>query len=162
MGYSLSNRTLQGISAIMMTSSNGNNFRVTGLLWGEGNSSVTDEFPSQRPVTRSFHVFFDLHLKKSYRRRCFEMPLCSLLRRCNCFTWSQTPCITVMHFIYASVGVSGNYAYITLICRWYSLMVRAEPTAHTIISAEVTTEARCDADAGGWRFLMKTVASLCN
>ena len=27
-----------------------------------GNSSATDEFPSQRPVTRSFGVFFDLHL----------------------------------------------------------------------------------------------------
>ena len=24
-----------------------------------GNSAVTDEFPAQRPVTRSFDVFFD-------------------------------------------------------------------------------------------------------
>ena len=30
-----------------------------------GNSLVTDEFPSQRPVTRSFDVFFDLCLKKN-------------------------------------------------------------------------------------------------
>ena len=39
----------------MMTSSNGNIFRVTGLLCGE----FTDpgEFPAQRPVTRSFDVF---------------------------------------------------------------------------------------------------------
>ena len=29
-----------------------------------GNSSVTDEFPAQRPVTWSFEVFFDLRLKK--------------------------------------------------------------------------------------------------
>ena len=29
-----------------------------------GNSPVTGEFPSQRPVTRSFDVFFDLHMKK--------------------------------------------------------------------------------------------------
>ena len=29
-----------------------------------GNSPVTGEFPPQRPVTRSFDVFFDLHLKK--------------------------------------------------------------------------------------------------
>ena len=29
-----------------------------------GNSPVADEFPSQRPVTRSFDVFFDLHLNK--------------------------------------------------------------------------------------------------
>ena len=31
----------------------------------EGNSPVTGEFPSQRPVTRSFEVFFDLRLKKN-------------------------------------------------------------------------------------------------
>ena len=29
-----------------------------------GNSPVTDEIPSQRPVTRSFDVFFDLRLNK--------------------------------------------------------------------------------------------------
>ena len=40
----------------MMTSSNGNIFRVTGHLCGE--------FPAQRPVTRSFDVFFDLHPNK--------------------------------------------------------------------------------------------------
>ena len=36
----------------MMTSSNGNVFRVTGLLCGEFTSP--GEFPTQRPVTRSF------------------------------------------------------------------------------------------------------------
>ena len=29
-----------------------------------GNSPVTGGFPAQRPVTRSFHVFCDLHLNK--------------------------------------------------------------------------------------------------
>ena len=29
-----------------------------------GNSPVTGEFPAQRPVTQSFDVFFDLHLKR--------------------------------------------------------------------------------------------------
>ena len=29
-----------------------------------GNSPVTGEFPAQRPVTRSFDVFFDLQLNK--------------------------------------------------------------------------------------------------
>ena len=52
-----------------MTSSNGNIFRVTGLC--EGNPPVTGGFPSQRPVTRSFYVFFDLHLSKQSRRRWF-------------------------------------------------------------------------------------------
>ena len=39
-----------------------------------GNSPVTGEFPAQRPVTRSFDVFFDLRKnkqmsKQSKRRR---------------------------------------------------------------------------------------------
>ena len=45
----------------MMPSSNGNLFFVTGPLWGEFTSH---EFPSQRPVTQSFDIFFDLHLNK--------------------------------------------------------------------------------------------------
>ena len=46
----------------MMTSSNGNILRVTGPLCGE--STGPGEFPTQRPVTRSFDVFFDLRLNK--------------------------------------------------------------------------------------------------
>ena len=46
----------------MMTSSNGNIFRVTGPLCGEFTSP--GEFPTQMPVTRSFDVFFDLRLNK--------------------------------------------------------------------------------------------------
>ena len=45
-----------------MTSSNGNIFRVTGPLCGE--FTGPGEFPTQRPVTRSFDVFFDLRLNK--------------------------------------------------------------------------------------------------
>ena len=47
---------------VLMTSSNGNIFRVTGLLCGE--FTGPGEFPKQRPVTRSFNVFFDLCLNK--------------------------------------------------------------------------------------------------
>ena len=53
----------------------------------EGNSPVTGEFSSQRPLTRNFDVFFDLRLNKwlnkSSRRRWFEMPSRSLWRHCN-------------------------------------------------------------------------------
>ena len=67
-----------------------------------GNSPVTGEFPSQRPVTRSFDVFFDLRLNKRLskqsRRWWFETPSCSLWRHCNgnadhsCFAccWPET------------------------------------------------------------------------
>ena len=34
-----------------------------------GNSPVAGEFPAQRPVTRSFGVFFDLRLNKRLSKR---------------------------------------------------------------------------------------------
>ena len=37
------------------------------LVFCAGNSPVTSEFPAQRPVTRSFEVFFDLHLNNRFR-----------------------------------------------------------------------------------------------
>ena len=52
-----------------------------------GNPPVTSEFPSRRPVTRSFDVFFDLCLNKQLSKQSwgwrFEMPLRSLWRHCN-------------------------------------------------------------------------------
>ena len=49
-----------------------------------GNSLVTGEFPSQKPMTWSFGVFFDLRLNKRLgkpqRRRWFETPSRSLWR----------------------------------------------------------------------------------
>ena len=64
-------------------SPNGNIFRYTGPLWGESN----DEFPSQRPVTRSFDVSINLRLNKRLskqsRRRWFETLSRSLSRQYN-------------------------------------------------------------------------------
>ena len=52
-----------------------------------GNSPVTSEFPTQRQVTRSFGVFFDLRLNqqlsKQWGRRWFETLSCSSWRFCN-------------------------------------------------------------------------------
>ena len=48
----------QRYECIMVTSSNGNIFSVTGLLWG--NTPVSGGFPSRRPVTPSFGVLLDL------------------------------------------------------------------------------------------------------
>ena len=66
----------------MMTSSNGNIFRVTGPLCGE--ITGPGEFPTQRPVTRSFDVFFDLRLNKWLSKQpwgwWFETPSWSLWR----------------------------------------------------------------------------------
>ena len=52
-----------------------------------GNSPVPGEFPAQRPVTRSFDVFFDLRLNKRLRKQSwgwwFETPSRPLWRHCN-------------------------------------------------------------------------------
>ena len=73
-----------------MTSSNGNIFRVTGPLCGE--FTGPGEFPTQRPVTRSFDVFFDLRLNKQMSNQSwgwwFETPSWSLWRQCNGFVIS--------------------------------------------------------------------------
>ena len=52
-----------------------------------GNSPVPGEFPTQRPVTRSFDVYFDLRLNKRLSKQSwgwwFETPLRSLWRHRN-------------------------------------------------------------------------------
>ena len=57
------------------------------LAFCVGNSPVTGEFPSQRPVMWSFDISFDLcinkWLSKNSRRRWFEMPLHELWCHCN-------------------------------------------------------------------------------
>ena len=52
-----------------------------------GNSPVTGEFPSQRPVTRNFDVFFDLCLNKLLSKQLwgwwFETASCPLRHHSN-------------------------------------------------------------------------------
>ena len=59
-----------------------------------GNSPVTGEFPSQRPVTRSFDVFFDLRLNKQLSKQSwgwwFETPSHSFWRHCNYDPWKRS------------------------------------------------------------------------
>ena len=62
----------------MITSSNGNIFRVALLAMFAGNSPVTGEFPAQRPARQSFDIFFDLCLSKRLNEQSwswwFETP----------------------------------------------------------------------------------------
>ena len=53
------------------------------LVLFTGNSLVTGEFPSQRPVTQSFGLHLNKQLSKQPGCWWFEMPLCSLWRHCN-------------------------------------------------------------------------------
>ena len=52
-----------------------------------GNSPVSGDFLAQRPVTRSFDVFFDLHPNKRLSKQSwgwwFETPTCPLWYHCN-------------------------------------------------------------------------------
>ena len=63
------------------------------------NSLVTGEFPSQSPVTRSFDVFFNLHLDKQFSkhplRQWFETPSRSLWRHRNANTGADLSCYMV-------------------------------------------------------------------
>ena len=56
-----------------------------------GNSMVTGEFPTQRPVMGKFDVFFDLCLNKRLSKQSwgwwFETPSHSLWRHCNISPW---------------------------------------------------------------------------
>ena len=57
-----------------------------------GNSPVPGEFPTQRPVTRSFDVYFDLRPNKRLSKQSwgwwFDTLSCSLWRHCNA-TWEE-------------------------------------------------------------------------
>ena len=76
----------------MMTSSNGNIFRIAGPLCGEFTGH--GEFPSQKPVTRSFDVFVGLRLNKRSSKQSlgwwFETSSCPLWRHCNDITAWRT------------------------------------------------------------------------
>ena len=63
-----------------------------------GNSSVTGKFPSQRPVTQSFDVFFDLRLNKGWASnreagdlRCHRAHYDVIVMRNACLAFSSEP-----------------------------------------------------------------------
>ena len=68
-------------------------FSALLALWA-GNSPVTGKFPAQRPVTQSFHAFFDLRLNKRLSKQSqgwwFKTPSWSLWCHRNgcCFLYS--------------------------------------------------------------------------
>ena len=109
-----------------MRSSNGSIFRVTGPLRGPGNSPVTDEFPAQGPVIRSFDVIFDLRLNKPLSKQSrgwwFETPSCSSWRYCN-----GTPLDSLVYRASCinSEGASDNSP------EWYHYMRTLAPRAGT-------------------------------
>ena len=113
----------------MMTSSNGNIFRVTGHLCGE--FTGPGEFPTQRPVTRRFDVYFDLRLNKRLCKQSwgwwFETLLCPLrvtVMPSNHSLFSPRPS-TVMWALSLTVGD------LTLIRQ----LITSEPSGHLCLHA---------------------------
>ena len=98
-----------------MTSSNGDIFRVTG------------EFPSQRPVARSFAVFFDLglnkQLSKQSRRWWFE-------------TQSRPYDVTVLHTIYSDCMHTALFYFMSL---WLCLKLKYINVCHWSILFRVAS-----------------------
>ena len=105
------NQLLHGFAKMhMMTSSNGNIFRVTGPLCGE--FTGPGEFPTQRPVTRSFDVFFDLRLNKRSRKQpwgwWFETLSSSLWRHCKCRCKTAWPFLSHVLFNIPHISFAKN------------------------------------------------------
>ena len=130
----------------MMTSSNGNIFRVNGPLCGE--FSGPGEFPTQRPVTRSFDVFFDLRLNKPLSKQSwgwwFDTLSRSLWRHRNDFPWPKRCCISLAKATEKNPG-----------SRWFSLMLRPDnftnrPTKQSYASEIITSSVGCNAGDPSW------------
>ena len=81
-----------------------------------GNSPGTGEFPAQRPVTRSFDVFFDLRLNKRLSKQSwgwwFETLWRPLWRHCNVYGWI----ITILHWCNqcVSANILGHFVSFAL------------------------------------------------
>ena len=111
-----------------------------------GNSPVIGEFPSQRPVTRSFDGFVDLRLNERLSKQSwgwwFEAPSCSLWRHCNVYQHNQVNslCITP-----ASTESYSNPIFHTFSCfilwqrmEWHCVIVVPVPKRYTVRHWAVT------------------------
>ena len=112
----------------MMTSSNGNISRVTGPLCGE--FTGPGEFPTQRPVTWSFDVFFDLRVNKRLSKQpwgwWFETPSWSLWHHCNASLIKSGMWLEVLEFLFTWLQkVFGSFFTSCTILFSYSVLAMA-------------------------------------
>ena len=92
-----------------------------------GNSPVTGEFPSQRPVTRSFDVFFDLRLNKQASKHLwgwwFETPSRSLWRHHNESAFCAYLIVLTLNepcsILFARHHILSTSSLITCDCSWW-------------------------------------------
>ena len=92
-----------------------------------GNSPVPGEFPAQRPVTRTFDAFFDLHLNKRLSKQSwgwwFETLSHPLWRHCNAFLC--LPYAIFVNTIHKNDILQSNSNCITehIICKYTYLLI---------------------------------------
>ena len=104
-----------------------------------GNSPVTGEFPSQRPVMRSFEVFFHLRLNKRLSQQTwgwwFETPSRSLWLHCNVMMISYSS-ITLSVFstaTYRAVVFLIDYLSSLSPCAWAFCSLCVQTSYHLIL-----------------------------
>ena len=141
------------VPCYIMTSSNGNIFRALLAFCAE-NSPVTGEFPTQRPVTRSFDVFFDLgmqqQLSNQWRRQWFETPWRSLWRHCNDVDLIELDVILKYHQTFLAhfwcytalwyakpIGVPSRYGHVSHKVESFSSSVYIFINWHTVMESSV-------------------------
>ena len=83
----------------MMTSSNGNIFRVTGHLCGEFTGDRW--IPRTKPVTRSFDIFFDLRLNKRLSKQSWGwwFETLSRLLWSHCNAWGVCTTHVMLNYV---------------------------------------------------------------
>ena len=108
-----------------------------------GNSPLTGEFPSQRPVTRSFYVFFDLRLNKRLSKQSwgwwFETPLWSFWCHCNdhitvCRGGFCVGSVRVLNIV--AVNVYDKYPLLFLVCIFKSYFYALSPLPYMFLSLD--------------------------
>ena len=94
----------------VVTSSNGNIFRITGPLWVEftGHRWIPPTKASDAELDVFFIVHLNKRLNKQSRRRWFGTPSRSLWRHCN----MSNTCITVFQELSNLAFLEGNIGYI--------------------------------------------------
>ena len=114
----------------MMTSSNGNIFRITGHLCGE--FTGPGEFSAQRPVTRSFGVFFDLRLNNGWvnNREVGDLRRNHAQYNVNVMGWCQTFTVGPVDSCYTIVPSRCSltrymYMYYTQPCNYNDVIISA-------------------------------------
>ena len=85
-----------------------------------GNSPATDEFPSQRPVTWSFDVFFDLHLNKCLSKQSWGFDL-----RCHCAYFDVIVMMSHCQIYYFVMAACSRMQFLLIFLQsleWFSSM----------------------------------------